>query len=76
MIGATFKRKDDAEQNCAFLCHVSTKTSDHKHIVDLLRRYKTDLASGVKGRKPAVISRLRVAYDDLASTREGLGGQV
>ena len=72
MIGATFKRTKDADQNCAFLCHVSTKTSDHRHIVDLLRRYKTDLAAGVKGRKQAVINRLRAAYDDLASTHEGL----
>jgi hypothetical protein len=72
MIGATFKRKKEPDQNCAFLCHVSTKTSDHKHIVDLLRRYKTDLASGVKGKKPAVINRLRIAYDDLASTHEDL----
>ena len=27
MIGATFKRMKDADQNCAFLCHVSTKTA-------------------------------------------------
>ncbi len=37
MVGATFKRVNNADQNCAFLCHVSTKTSDHRHIVDLLR---------------------------------------
>lgn len=72
MIGATFKRIKDADQNCAFLCHVSTKTSDHNHIVDLLRRYKTDLAAGVKRRKQPVINRFRAAYDDLASTHEEL----
>ncbi len=72
MIGATFKRTKDADQNCAFLCHVSTRTSDHRHIVDLLRRYKADLAAGVKGREQAVINRLSVAYDDLASTHQGL----
>ena len=27
MIGATYKRRKDADQNCAILCHVSTKTS-------------------------------------------------
>ena len=72
MIGATFKRTKDADQNCAFLCHVSTRTSDHRHIVDLLRKYKKDLAAGVKGRKQALINRLRSAYDDLASTDKGL----
>ena len=49
MIGATFKRTKEADQNCAFLCHVSTRTDDHKHIVDLLRKYKTDLATGGEG---------------------------
>jgi hypothetical protein len=72
MIGATYKRKKDADQNCAFLCHVSTRTDDHRHIVDLLRRYKTDLAKGAKEKKAAVLSRLKAAYDDLASTHVGL----
>jgi len=72
MIGATFKRTKDADQNCAFLCHVSTRTADHKHIVDLLRKYKGDLAAGVKGKNQAIMKRLKVAYDDLASTHEGL----
>nr|WP_281722822.1 Z1 domain-containing protein [Nitrosomonas nitrosa] len=72
MIGATFKRTNEADQNCAFLCHVSTRTDDHRHIVDLLRKYKSDLAAGVKGKNAAVTKRLRKAYDDLASTHEGL----
>jgi hypothetical protein len=76
MIGATFKRRKEADQNCAFLCHVSTRTDDHKHIVDLLRRYKTDLTAGLKAKNQAVIMRLRAAYDDLASTHEGLRGNT
>lgn len=72
MIGATFKRTTEADQNCAFLCHVSTRTADHKHIVDLLRKYKTNLAAGVKGKNQAIINRLKAVYDDLASTHEGL----
>lgn len=72
MIGATFKRTLEADQNCAFLCHVSTRTDDHRHIVDLLRKYKTDLAVKVRAKNQAVQSRLRVAYDDLASTHAGL----
>jgi len=31
MIGATFKRILEADQNCAFLCQVSTRTDDHNH---------------------------------------------
>lgn len=72
MIAATYKRMKDADQNCAFLCHVSTRTADHNHIVDLLRQYKIKLASGTKERKPAVVKRLRDAYDDLASTHVGI----
>jgi hypothetical protein len=68
MVGATFKRMNEADQNCAFLCHVSTRRDDHRHIVDLLRKYKTDMATGVRTKNKAVISRLRSAYDDLGST--------
>jgi len=68
MIGATFKRTRDADQNCAFLCHVSTRTDDHKHIVNLLRKYKAELARKVRSRDRATIARLRDAYDDLAAT--------
>src|SRR5262249_44312867 len=59
-------------QNCAFLCHVSTRTSDHGHIVDLLRGYKTALTAGLKGNSQKVFDRLRIAYDDLALTHEKL----
>ena len=72
MIGATFKRIAEADQNCAFLCHVSTKTSDHDHIVDLLRKYKNDLSKLLKDRNPKIIKRLQDAYDDLAATHKAL----
>src|SRR5262249_9508137 len=72
MIGATYKRMKETDQNCAFLCHVSTKTSDHEHIVILLRKYKKDMAAGVKDKQPAVMKRLRAAFDDLATTDKGL----
>lgn len=74
MVGATYKRKAEADQNCAFLCHVSTRTSDHQHIVDLMRKYKTDLASTLKASDENVIARLKAAYDDLAMTHAGLRG--
>jgi hypothetical protein len=72
MIGATHKRLRDVEQNCAFLCHVSTRKADHQHIVDLLRKYKKDLAAGAKASSPAVIKRLKTAYNDLVVTHPGL----
>lgn len=72
MVGATYKRKKEPDQNCAFLCHVSTRTSDHNHIVDLLRRYKTALAADLKAKNPRIIERLQSAYEDLVSTHEGI----
>lgn len=72
MVGATFKRLNQPDQNCAFLCHVSTKTSDHSHIVDVLRRYKSDLAQKLKQSDKTTTSRLKAAYDDLAKTHAGV----
>ena len=72
MVGATFKRSKDADQNCAFLCHVSTRTADHKHIVNLLRKYKTNLAADLKAKNQKVIDRTKAAYDDLATTHSQL----
>lgn len=72
MIGATFKRETNADQKCAFLCHVSTRTSDHRHIVDLLRKYKGDLAAGIKAKNTKLFDRLSDAFDDLALTHKQL----
>lgn len=72
MIGATYKRKAEPDQNCAFLCHVSTRKNDHRHIVDLLRKYKTDLAAGLKAKDLKVRKRLQASYDDLAHSHEGI----
>lgn len=72
MIGATYKRTREADQNCAFLCHVSTRTADHRHIVDLLRKYKADLAADLKKGSASIQQRLRRAFDDLAATHAGL----
>lgn len=68
MIGATYKRLKEADQNCAFLCHVSTKKSDHNHIVDVLRAYKAKLTTDLKAKKPTTLKRLEDAFNDLAAT--------
>jgi len=72
MIGATYKRYIEADQKSAFLCHVSTRTADHKHIVDLLRKYKSDLGTGLKAGNQKLVARLRKAFDDLAGTHKQL----
>lgn len=72
IIGATYKREVQPDQKCAFLCHVSTRTADHKHIVQLLRQYKSDLGAGLKARNTKLIARLRNAFDDLAGTHKEL----
>jgi hypothetical protein len=72
MIGATYKREVQPDQKYAFLCHVSTRTSDHKHIVELLRKYKADLGTGLKVGNARLIARLRAAFDDLTGTHKQL----
>lgn len=72
MVGATFKRMNNADQNCAFLCHVSTRKQDHDFIVRLLRQYKIDLAVNIKAKLPATLNRLEACYQDLAMTHAGL----
>jgi hypothetical protein len=72
LVGATYKRTHDPNGNCAFLCHVSTKTSDHRHIVALLRKYQRDLVAGLNAKNPALVTRLRSAFEDLSQTDERL----
>lgn len=72
MIAATFKRLGDPTQNCAFLCHVSTGKADHQHVVDILRKYKSDLATKIRAGDPSVLLRLKSAYEDLAESHAGV----
>ncbi len=73
IIGATFRRETQPDQKSAFLCHVSTRTADHKHIIDLLRKYKSDVVEGLNAKDVRLVNRLRAAFDDLASTHDELG---
>lgn len=68
MVGATIKRTQDANENCAFLCHVSTKRDDHNHIVQLLHKYKQDLVDGLKAKDQKTSQRLALALQDLSAT--------
>ncbi|MEP9386560.1 Z1 domain-containing protein [Mesorhizobium sp. KR9-304] len=73
VVGATYKRMKEADQNCAFLCHVSTRKSDHNHIVNVLLKYKLDLTSLLKKRDQGVLSRLQAVYVSLKATHSDLG---
>ncbi len=73
MVAATCKRMKEPDQNCAFLCHVSTNTADHAHIVDLLRKYKADLAEAAKGKSEKFKARIQAVQQDLAGTHAPVG---
>lgn len=72
MVGATFKRYSDPTQNCAFLCHVSTRRDDHNHIYNLMLKYKEDLIESFKNKKDRLKTRLEEAYEDLSASHEPL----
>ena len=68
MVAATFKRSSDATQNCAFLCHVSSGKSDHKHIEALLHEYRTQLVKKLLAKDAGARARLKVVYEELCAT--------
>lgn len=68
MVAATFKRTRQPDQNCAFLCHVSTSKADHAYIVNLLRRYKSDLSQKLGAKDASTLRRMKAAFDDIAAT--------
>lgn len=72
MLGATYKREMQPDQKYAFLCHVSTRTSDHKHMVELFRWYKANLSSGLRSKNATLLSRLKKSFEDLSRTHDGL----
>jgi hypothetical protein len=72
MIGATHKRVRQTDQNCAFLCHVSTRTADHNYIESLLWKYKQDVVDGLQTKNAVLLARFRSAFDDLAKTHKPL----
>lgn len=72
MVGATFKRSRNPNDNCAFLCHVSTKTADHRFIEDVLQQYRLDLIGATKSNHKATRLRLEAAYTELCGTSNEL----
>jgi hypothetical protein len=73
LIAATAKKIQNPTDNYAFLCHVSVKTADHKHIVSLLDRFKEEtmcvLHNPSSRRYSKFIEDLRKEYEDLSDTQ-------
>lgn len=74
MIGATFKRSRNPKDNCAFLCHVSTRTADHRYIERMLQQYRLNLIKDTGSDHSATRARLKAAYDELCTTSQDLAG--
>jgi hypothetical protein len=76
LVGAAAKKLQNPTENYAFLCHVSVSTADHKHIVDLLDRFKEEtmrvLRDPSSKQHASLIRDLRNEYDDLCGTQAGL----
>jgi Z1 domain len=73
--GAAEKIRNPTE-NYAFLCHVSVNTADHKHIVNLLDRFKEETMNALNEassrQHERLIEDLKKEYGDLLETQPGL----
>jgi hypothetical protein len=78
LVSATsrFIQIDNPSQGYAFLCHVSVSNKDHKHIVNLIDRFKEDtlnaLADHSSRKYELLMKDLQQAYDDIVKTDPGL----
>jgi hypothetical protein len=76
LIAATAKKIQRPTENYAFLCHVSVNTADHKHIVNLLDRFKEEtiniLNNPSQRKYSKLVEDLKKEYDDLSDTQSGL----
>jgi hypothetical protein len=76
LVGAAAQNQRHPAESFAFLCHVSHAKIDHKHVVDLIDRFKSETAAvlrdGQSTKAQRLVKQLRVAYDDLLRTDPGL----
>jgi hypothetical protein len=72
LVAAAAKKIQNPTENYAFLCHVSVSTADHKHIVNLLDRFKEETMNVLRDpsskQRASIVKDLRSEYDDLAET--------
>lgn len=76
--GATAKIIQNPAENYSFLCHISHTRVDHRHIVNLIDRFKEETMNGLQdpssSRRMKIEANLREAYDDISGTQAGLPG--
>jgi hypothetical protein len=76
LVAAAAKKIQNPTENYAFLCHVSVSKADHKHIVDLLDRFKEETLSVLLNpsskQYTKLVEGLTNEYDDLSDTQPGL----
>ena len=76
LVAAAAKKMQNPSQNYAFLCHVSVKTADHNHIVNLMDRFKEETINALdrssSSQHQKLVRDLKSAYDDLSQTRPSL----
>lgn len=76
LVAAGARLVEDAGGGYSFLCHVSVNTKDHKYIVNLIEKFKSDgltaLRAGQGAQYTSLVKELQEAYADLASTEKNL----
>lgn len=76
LVAAAARKIRNPTENYAFLCHVSVNTADHKHIVNLLDRFKQEAISILQDpsskQYAKLLEDLRKEYDDLSDTEPAL----
>jgi len=76
LTAAAAKKIQNPTENYAFLCHVSVKTADHKHVVSLLDRFKEETMNALRNSSlrqyGKLIEDLKKEYNDLSDTQPGL----
>jgi len=75
LVAAAARKIQSPAENYAFLCHVSVNTADHKHIVNLLDRFKEETIGTLRNLSSRqygnLIEELRKECEDLSGTRPG-----
>lgn len=76
LVAAAARKIRNPTENYAFLCHVSVNTADHKHIVNLLDRFKEEAINILQDPSSKQYARLledlKEEYDDISDTEPAL----
>lgn len=71
-MGAAAQNCRSMDESFAFLCHVSHAKIDHRHVVEIIDRFKSETSATLRDqttpKAQRLIQQLRTAYDDLLAT--------